>query len=223
MPGYLIEWNLEGRLALAVGLGGVGLRRVLGLLEAGARVLAIDPAASRPGFEAPAGAEVIAGRYESRHLDGPERPALVLACATEEVNRAVVADARERGIPVGSATEPGSADFSVPAAWRSGGLLVGVSTTGASPALARVVRDQIAGHLGPAPGELAALLAELRPEVFRRVADPDARRRLLASWADPGWLEMVAGQGPEAARRALAREIERVAVAGPGCSVDQHG
>jgi siroheme synthase-like protein len=222
MPGYLIEWNLEGRLAVVVGLGGVGRRRVLGLLEAGARVLAIDPMASRPGFEAPAGVEVVAEPYETRHLEGPERPALVIACAPEEVNRAVVADARERGIPAGSATEPGSADFSVPAAWWSGGLLVGVSTAGASPALARVVRDQIADRLGSAPGELAALLAELRPEVFRRVADPDARRRLLASWGGPRWLEMVAGQGAEAARRALAEEIGRAA-AGGGGSFDQPG
>jgi hypothetical protein len=65
--------------------------------------------------------------------------------------------------------------------------------------------------LGPAAGGFAALLAELRPLVLARLADPDARRRVLTSWADPRWLDLWQSDGPEAVRTALHAELEDAA------------
>jgi siroheme synthase (precorrin-2 oxidase/ferrochelatase) len=107
-----------------------------------------------------------------------------------------------------SASDPGEGDFTVPAVWRSGSLVLTVSTTGASPALAAALRDRAAEALGPAAAGLAALLAELRPLVLASVDDPDARRRILAEWGDPRWLALWAEQGPEAVRRALEQRLE---------------
>jgi precorrin-2 dehydrogenase / sirohydrochlorin ferrochelatase len=119
-----------------------------------------------------------------------------------------VADARRLSIWVSSANDPDEGDFIIPAVWRSGPLLLTVSTSGASPALAAALRDRAAAVLGPAAG-LAAILAELRPEVLARLGDdPDARRRLLADWADPRWLDLCRTDGPDAVRRALIRTME---------------
>jgi siroheme synthase (precorrin-2 oxidase/ferrochelatase) len=82
-------------------------------------------------------------------------------------------------------------------------LTLTVSTSGASPALATALRDRAARALGPSAGSLAAILAELRPEVLARVADPVARRRMLAEAADPRWLDLHETEGAEATRRAL--------------------
>lgn len=200
MPGYMIELDLTGKLAIVVGLGRVGRRRAAGLLEAGARVVGIDPAA--PDVAA---VEVIADAYRREHLD--RRPALVVAAATPEVNRRVVADARSLGLLVNSASEPASGDFRVSAAWRSGGLAVGVSTGGASPALARTIRDQIARAIGPEPGALALILARLRPMALERLTDPEARRRLMKHWGDRDWLDLLAREGPIGVKRAVVKAI----------------
>jgi siroheme synthase-like protein len=202
MPGYPIELDLRGRTVLVVGLGAVGRRKAAGLVAAGARVLGVDPSPT----EAPAGVEVRAEPYRPAHLDGVR---LVIAAAPPAVNRQIVDDARDRGIWVGSASDPDAGDFAIPAVWRSGPLLLTVSTSGASPALASALRDRAAEALGPEAAALAALLAELRPEVLTRLADrSDARRRVLAGWADPRWLDRWRTDGPEAVRRALVRALD---------------
>ncbi len=200
MPGYPIELDLRGRLAIVVGLGPVGSRKAAGLVAAGARVVGVDPRG--PG--AIEGIEVVAEAYRSGHLAGAS---LAFAAATPPVNARVVVDARRLGIWANSASEPGSGDFTLPATWRDGPILLTVSTSGASPALAASLRDRAARALGPAAAGLAALLLELRPEVLANVADPEARRRGLAEVADPRWLELYAAEGAEATRRALREAL----------------
>src|SRR5262245_22450035 len=115
MPGYSIELELRGKAVLVVGLGIVGRRKAAGLVEAGARVLAVDPAVGED--KVPAGVELRVETYRPGHLEGMS---LVFAAATGEVNRRVVADARRVGVLVSSASDPGEGDFTVPAVWREG-------------------------------------------------------------------------------------------------------
>jgi siroheme synthase-like protein len=201
MPPYPIELDLTGRVALVVGLGAVGRRKASGLVEAGARVIGVDPRAEG----GPAGVEVRREPYRAGHLEGA---CLAFAAATAEVNGLVVADARRAGVWVSSASDPASGDFTLPAVWRDGPVTLTVSTSGASPALAALLRDRAADVLGPAAAGLASILAELRPLALARVADPEARRRLLAGWADPRWLAVWESEGPEAVRREFLRALE---------------
>jgi siroheme synthase-like protein len=203
MPGYPIELDLCGRTTLVVGLGPVGRRKAAGLLAAGARVIGVDPAA--PALD---GIELRAEPYRAAHLDGVS---LAFAAASEAVNRVVVGDAQRAGVWVCSTSDPGAGDFTVPAVWREGPLLLTVSTSGSSPALAAALRDRAAAALGPAAAGLAALLAELRPLVLERLSDdPAARRCFLAGWADSRWLELYAAEGAEAVRRSIMEELPGV-------------
>jgi precorrin-2 dehydrogenase / sirohydrochlorin ferrochelatase len=196
MPTYPIELDLVGRTVVVVGLGTVGRRKAAGLVESGARVIGVDPRAE----EAPPGVELRLERYRIQHLDGAS---LVFAAATPEVNREVVADARRLGLWVNSASEPAEGDFLLPAVWRDGPLTLTVSTSGASPALAAALRDRAVSALGPSAAGLARLLAELRPEVLERIADPAVRKRVLAEAADPRWIDFFASEGAETTRTAL--------------------
>jgi precorrin-2 dehydrogenase/sirohydrochlorin ferrochelatase len=201
MPGYPIELDLAGRTVVVVGLGAVGRRKVAGLLAAGARVEGVDPAPTAVLD----GVTLHAEPYRPQHLLGAS---LVFAAATPAVNRQVVADARAAAIWVSSASDAAEGDFSVPAVWREGGVLLTVSTAGASPALAGALRDRAAGALGPTAAGLVAALADLRPLVFARLADPEARRRTLADWAEPRWLALFAAGGAEAVRAEVSRRLE---------------
>ena len=202
MPPYPIELDLTGRSALVVGLGPVGRRKAAGLVAAGARVVGVDPGP----IGAIEGVEVREESYDPAHLLGMS---LAFAAATPEVNRRVVLDARAAGIWVNSASEPELGDFSVPAVWRDGLVCLGVSTSGASPALAAMLRDRAAGAIGPGAAILASVLVDLRRELLASVADPAERRRILATWADPDWLKMAEDEGREAVVKALRATLTR--------------
>ena len=142
------------------------------------------------------------GRALSRRAPGGREPGF--AAATAAVNRRVVADARRAGVWVCSASDPDAGDFTVPAVWRDGPLTLTVATAGASPALAAALRDRAAEALGPAAAGLAALLAELRPEVSpawprARGAPPPPGRLGRPALARP----LARPSGPDAVRRRL--------------------
>ena len=203
---YAIDLDLRGKGGLVVGLGAVGRRKALGLLEAGAWVRGVDPL----GWdEAPAGVLVVGEPYQPGHLQGVF---LVFAAATAAVNRAAAADALASNCLVCSTSEPESGSFTRPAVWHDRGLILTVSTSGASPALAAALRDRAAEALGPSAAALSALLRELRPRLFDRLPDPAARRRVLADWGDPRWLLLLESGGADAVtaefERILSRELK---------------
>lgn len=208
MAGYPIVVQLAGRRAVVVGLGEVGRRKAAGLVEAGAEVLGVDPIGC--GDRQIPGVTLVAEPYRSDHLGGAM---LAFAAAPPEVNRRVVADATKLGILVNASSDPGSGDFTIPAVWREGRILLAVSTSGAGPGLASTLRDRASGAIGPASAGLADLLADLRPIVLARVPGERARRRLFRNWSGPQWLDRWRDEGLEAVRNAMLATLEAEAAA----------
>jgi precorrin-2 dehydrogenase/sirohydrochlorin ferrochelatase len=198
MAGYPITLELEGRRVAVIGLGRVGQRKVEGLLEAGAYVIGVDPL--YPGDRL---ASAIDYRAEVYHIYHLQDIFLVFAAATAEVNGQIVKDAKSMRVLVNSATNADIADFTIPAIWRNGGVLLAVSTNGASPALSGMLRDRAASAIGGAASGLAEVFAELRPIVLARVTDPEARRRIFSDWGDPRWIDVFLSGGAESVRREL--------------------
>ncbi len=198
-PVYL---DLTGRRVVVVGGGAVGRRKAAAARAAGAAVRVIDPVPRPDGLDF----EWVSEPYRPEHLTGA---ALVFAAATAAVNAAVVADAAARGVWVNSAT--GGGDFTLPATRAVGGLTLAVGTGGAAPALARRVRDRLAGQLDPAYADWVAVLDRVRPLVLAAVSDEPTRRTLLDQFADWPWLDRVHEDGPDAAYAAMAGVVRRAA------------
>ncbi len=183
-PPYPIALNVAGRRCVVVGGGAVAERKVRGLLASGAAVKTIAPELTE-GLRALASTGTI--RVEQRpYAPGDLAGAWLVFTATDrrEVNAAVVAEARERGVAVNCADAPGEGDFSVPALVRRGRLTVGVSTAGGSPIVAGLVRDRLAGVLTDGFVALLDLAAAAReeglaagrrwaPEVWRAALSPE--------------------------------------------------
>jgi precorrin-2 dehydrogenase / sirohydrochlorin ferrochelatase len=169
---YMACLDLTGRRCVVVGGGSVGLEKAQGLLVCDAKVVVVSPELDEGFLELVV--EWVPRAYESRDLTGAF---LVIAATSDRaVNEAVSGDAEARGMLCNVADVPDLCNFILPAVHREGPIAVAVSTGGASPALAKRLRSQIAELVGPEHAELAEELRALRPEVKERFATYEERR-----------------------------------------------
>jgi precorrin-2 dehydrogenase / sirohydrochlorin ferrochelatase len=142
---YPIFLDLSGRRCVVVGGGEVAIRKAHKLLQARARVVVISPEI-KPELESVA-VEIHRRHYREGDLEG----AYLAFAATDsrETNAAVAWEAKERGILVNVADKPSDGDFALPSTLRRGGLQVAVSTGGASPTLARRIKNELEEAFGP--------------------------------------------------------------------------
>jgi siroheme synthase-like protein len=194
--------NLQDRLCVVVGVGAVGRRKTLALLEAGARVRLVGPPSQEEPPPSPQ-VERLPELYQPGHLNGSS---LVIAAATAEVNRAVVADARARGVWVNSATDPDEGDFHMAATVRRGDLVFAVHTGGHAPALARTICERLETEFDQTFAVWVALLAELR-SLIRATVPAAQRRPLLEKLCAWGWLERLRREGADTVRAAMLAEV----------------
>ncbi|MBO0693867.1 MAG: bifunctional precorrin-2 dehydrogenase/sirohydrochlorin ferrochelatase [Acidimicrobiaceae bacterium] len=158
---YPVNLILTGRRCVVVGGGSVAARKVRGLLAAGAAVHVVAPAISQEIRELPLTFDE--RPYETRDLEGAWL--VVAATGIPEVNASVRADADAAHVWLNAADDPSSCSVTLPAVTRQGPVMVTVSTSGRSPALASWVKGQIETMLGPEFATLATLLGEARAEL----------------------------------------------------------
>ncbi|MCW2950261.1 MAG: bifunctional precorrin-2 dehydrogenase/sirohydrochlorin ferrochelatase [Thermoleophilia bacterium] len=205
---YIACLNLTGRTALVVGGGAMGIEKTEGLLAAGAHVHLVAPRA-RPELQELAAEGSITWHqraYERGDLEGK----IIAIASTDDtdVNIRVYEEAEERAMLVNIVDVPPLCNFILPAIVRTGAIAVAISTRGASPALAKRMKREIAELFGPEYSALAGHLNEVRgwakgtlPTYQDRKAffedivngDPDPIA-LLRAGDQPGVLAVIAAQ-----------------------------
>jgi uroporphyrin-III C-methyltransferase/precorrin-2 dehydrogenase/sirohydrochlorin ferrochelatase len=151
-----------------------------------------------------AGAEIV-------RLDGPVaaqalRGTVAVFVATEDEAADVAAhrQAKVAGVPVNVADRPALCDFIMPAIVDRDGVVVAISTGGASPTLATVLRGRIEAVLPERLGVLARLVTTFRAQVNALIADPARRRAFLRRLVEgPAARLALAGDAAGARRVAL--------------------
>ena len=187
---YPIFLDLRGRRCTVVGGGRVAERKVQALLRAGASVHVISPAVT-PRLALLAARKKIdlsPRAYRPADLEGPaptrvKRPRGVLlvfaATNNPETQRAVRKHADEIGALLNAADDAPESDFIVPASFAQGDLLVAISTSGSSPALARRLRRQLQLTLGHEYRDYLQFLREARRQVMETVPDEAKRTKIF--------------------------------------------
>jgi len=162
-PFYIACLKLKGRRCLVVGGGDIGLEKVEGLLACDADVTLIAPVA-HPELEGLAAEGSIA--WEKRAYAGAAdlEDAFMVIAATDdsEVNIGVFDDAERRAMLVNIVDVPPLCNFILPAIVRTGPLAIAISTAGASPALAKRIKREIAALFGEEYARLAVILNNAR-------------------------------------------------------------
>ncbi|WP_040494661.1 precorrin-2 dehydrogenase/sirohydrochlorin ferrochelatase family protein [Ilumatobacter nonamiensis] len=159
---YPVFLDLDGVLVLVVGGGRIGARKAAGLISAGARVRLVATEVSAH-VDRDRIVDLREHPFESADLD--EIRLVITATGDHDVDQAISAAARERGIWTNAADQPVDCEFILPAITRVGRVTGAISTDGASPALAGYLRDRLAEILDDRVAEVADILASERRAV----------------------------------------------------------
>jgi precorrin-2 dehydrogenase/sirohydrochlorin ferrochelatase len=159
---YPINLNIAGQLCVVIGGGAVATRKITSLLLCDARVRVISPEIS-PEIKLLIDKNNL--EWVPRfYMTGDLQEAILAFALTDspEVQCQIATEAKEQGIPVNIADDPGACTFQTAATIRRGELLITISTGGGSPALAATIRKELELRYGPEYGELVKLLSEIR-------------------------------------------------------------
>jgi siroheme synthase-like protein len=160
---YIACIRLTGRRCVVVGGGPVGLEKVEGLLACGADVTLIAPEAVKALSEL---ADEGSITWERRDYAGPAdlEAAFIAIAATDDtdLNLRVFEDGEARAMLVNVVDVPPMCNFILPAISRHGPLAIAISTAGASPALAKRMKREIAEAFGEPYARLAEILNDYR-------------------------------------------------------------
>jgi siroheme synthase-like protein len=161
-PFYIACLKLSGRRCVVIGGGEIGLEKVEGLLACDGDVVLIAPEAIPQLEELAAEGSIAWERREYRREDLEGTFMVIAATNDTDVNIGVYEDAERRAMLVNVVDVPPLCNFILPAIIRTGPLAIAISTAGASPALAKRIRDEISEEYGEPYARLAVLLNEVR-------------------------------------------------------------
>ena len=173
---YPINLDVAEKNCTVVGGGKVALRKIRGLLEAGARVKVIAPEICAEVEELFKRGEIFWTRenFSAELLDGE----LILVAATNspEINRQACEAAQARKILVNVVNDTGG-NFNVPSRIRRGDFLLTISTGANSPAFSKFVRQMLEAELGENFGAGLEIISQARRDVKRLLPNQSAREK----------------------------------------------
>ena len=195
-----ISWRLQGKVALLAGGGEVALRKGRLLHRSGAVVNVVAPQVCDElrAIVAQSGGACIDRAFASTDLDG----AALVICATDDrsTNADIASQAQQRGLPVNVVDDPSLGDFIFPAIVDRSPVLISISSSGASPVLARKLRAQLESSLPARWGRLADLMARFRQPLKEKLDNIGARRLFWEQTLDAASLSRgevyLVGAGP---------------------------
>lgn len=206
MKFYPISLDISNEKCVVVGGGDVAERKIIRLLECGARVVLVGKTIT-PGLRAMKDKETIEhvpDDYREEHIEG----AFLVIGATDrnDVNERIYRDSRSRGILVNVVDEPARCNFIVPAIFRRKDLLIAISTGGKSPALARKLREKMEEKYGPEYGILLDIMGNLREKIIARGGTSAENKRIFESVLDSDILRHIREEEWDRARE-IVRDL----------------
>ncbi len=190
MSYFPIFLSMNARRCLVIGGGAVAERKVANLLEAGAEVVVISPDATDHilNWSKENTIQFVARSYQPGDL--AEFDLVFVATDDRAVTQQVGRDGHSLGVWINAADDPAHCDFILPSVLRRGDLTIAISSGGKSPAVARMIREELELYFTEEYALLTQLAAEVRDELrarainapfetWRRALSGEVRQRLM--------------------------------------------
>lgn len=166
MKYYPVLLDLDGKLCVVVGGGRVAERKVRSLLQVGALVKVISPQLTQSLSRLKERGKIIHSQRSYRSGDLPRAFLAIAATDDRRANERVFSQALRQKIPVNVVDDPAHSSFIVPSLVQKGDLLIAISTSAQSPALARALRQKLQKEIGAEYIYLLKLLGAVRKKIL---------------------------------------------------------
>jgi len=195
---YPVHLDIQNRNCLVVGGGGVGTRKVATLLDCGARVTVISPVVSHQlrDFAKSGLIELRERPYQSGDLDGMF---LVIGATDDEgLNQKISSDADHLNTLCNIADRPEVCNFILPSIVQRDDLVITISTSGKSPALAKNLRKTLEYQFGREYGVFLKLMGAVRKKLLSQSHKPEAHKHLFEQLIAADLIAMIREENTEA-------------------------
>jgi precorrin-2 dehydrogenase/sirohydrochlorin ferrochelatase len=191
MKYYPVHLNINNRNCLVVGGGGVGTRKVKTLLDCGARVTVVSLEVSPQLRDLAASGDIIVAErsYQSDDLCGMFL--VIGATDDEKLNKQISSDADRLNTLCNIADRPKVCNFILPSIVQREDLVITVSTSGQSPALAKKLRKALENQFGEEYGKLLRLMGAIRKKLLQQTHEPEAHKPLFERLINSGLIGMI--------------------------------
>ncbi len=188
---YPVNLDIRGKNCLVVGAGKVGARKALALIRCGAFLTVVSPGACEKIrlFARENKLTWKKKKYESSDIKGMFL--VIGASDNEKVNKKVADDARRLGILCNIADRPEDCGFTLPAFIERGALVITVSTSGNSPALARKIRKDLEKKFGDEYEKALIIMGKIRKKLLKTDNNPERHKKLFRQILDKGMIDMI--------------------------------
>lgn len=203
MPLYPVSLNIKNKRCVVVGGGSVAERKIRSLLGAQANVFVISPLVTDKIAQLYKEKKItlLESEYES---DLIQNSFLVIAATDDRlVNEAISKDCEKNNILVNVIDSFEESNFVVNATIKQKDLIISVSTSGKSPALARRIKEELSVKYGAEYGVLLEILGEFRNIVKKEVSDEQVRREFFTRATGPEILDLIKQEKVTEAKRRL--------------------
>ena len=173
---YPVFLNLEGRRCVVIGGGQVAEGKVLKLIDSGAKITVISPDATPAIRDAANRGDIEFNRREYQAGDLQGAFLAIAATNNRVVNQEIFEEAENLGILLNAVDDPTRCSFIAPSVVERGPVTLAISTGGASPALARKLRETLANSPALDWADATSVLAKARQMIKEQQIAVDPQR-----------------------------------------------
>jgi len=187
-PGNL---DIRNRKCLVVGGGAVGTRKVMTLLDCGAKVTVVSTDVAEKLQEL-SDSDIIKLEKRPFQISDLDEMFLVIgATDNQEINKEIHSEAERLGILCNIADRPEDCNFILPAIVNRGDLIIAISTSGKSPAFAKKMRKDLEKEFGTEYAEFLKLMGEIRNKLLSKDHEPEAHKHLFEQLIKRDLVKMI--------------------------------
>ena len=202
--------ELSKQSILLIGGGEVAERKLDLLLKANASVTIVSPEFTSYIEELFVNKNInpVKDYYNIKYLTSASFAFVIAATNDESLNEQIAKDANDNKILVNVVDKPKICDFIFPSILERGPITVAVSTGGASPVLARMLRTKLETMIPGAYGRLAKIVSENRIPVRKKLVNSKSNGIFWEQMLNGKFLELVLNGQDEEAVKFLNIEID---------------
>ena len=188
---YPIHLDIKNRDCLIVGGGVVATRKVSTLIECGARVTVVSPDPTPELTKLASEGSVTLKKRAYRKDDLTGMFLVIGATDDERLNRQISKDAEQAQILCNIADRPEVCNFILPSIVRRGDLVITISTSGKSPALAKHLRQKLETQFGPEYADFLLLMGAIRRRLLSQTHEPETHKTLFNQLVDSDLIQLM--------------------------------